>query len=133
MGIAVSVAAVALGACIIEKRLTLSRATPGPDSWFSLEPHEFKAMVEAVRTAERGLGDLHLGLSGKEEASRVFRRSRFVVQEVKRGETFTPMSLRSVRPWYGLHARLWGEVLGKRAVRDVERGTALNWDLVLNS
>jgi N-acetylneuraminate synthase len=133
MGIAVPVAAVALGACIIEKHLTLSRATPGPDSGFSLEPHEFKAMVEAVRTAERALGEVHFGLSGKEQASRVFRRSLFVVQDVKRGETFTPANLRSIRPGHGLHTRYLSEVLGKRAVRDIERGTPLSWDLVVNS
>ncbi len=133
MGISVPVAALALGACIIEKHLTLSRATPGPDSGFSLEPHEFKAMVEAVRTAEKALGAVHYGLSGKEESSRVFRRSLFVVQDVKRGETFTPENVRSIRPGYGLHTRHLGEVLGKRAVRDIERGTPLSWDLVLNS
>jgi pseudaminic acid synthase len=133
MGIAVPVAAVALGACIIEKHLTLSRATPGPDSGFSLEPHEFKAMVEAVRMAEKALGEVHFGLSGKEEASRVFRRSLFVVQDVKRGETFTAANVRSIRPGYGLHTRHLGEVLGKRAVRDIERGTPLGWDLVVNS
>ena len=133
MGIAAPVAAVALGACIIEKHLTLSRATPGPDSGFSLEPHEFKAMVEAVRTAEKALGDVHFGLSDKEEASRVFRRSLFVVADVKRGETFTEGNVRSIRPGYGLHTRHLGEVLGKQAVRDIERGTPLSWDLVLNS
>jgi len=133
MGIAAAVAAVALGACIIEKHLTLSRATPGPDSGFSLEPHEFQAMVEAVRTAEKALGEVHFGGSAKEEASRVFRRSLFVVQDVKRGETFTPANVRSIRPGYGLHTRHLGEVLGKRAVRDIERGTPLSWDLVVNS
>ncbi len=133
MGIAVPVAAVALGACIIEKHLTLSRATPGPDSGFSLEPHEFKAMVEAVRTAEKALGEVHYGLSEKEEASRVFRRSLFVVQDVKRGEIFTPVNVRSIRPGHGLHTRHLDEVLGKRAAHDIERGTPLSWDLVLNS
>lgn len=133
MGIAAPVAAVALGACIIEKHLTLSRATPGPDSGFSLEPHEFKAMVEAVRTAEKALGEVHFGLSDKEEASRVFRRSLFVVEDVKRGEMFTAENVRSIRPGYGLHTRHLGEVLGKRAVRDIERGTPLSWDLVVNS
>src|SRR5216684_4180706 len=132
MGIAAPVAAVALGACIIEKHLTLSRSTPGPDSTFSLEPQEFKAMVEAVRTAEKALGAVHYGLSSKEEASRVFRRSLFVVQDVKRGETFTAENVRSIRPGYGLHTRHLGEVLGKRALRDIERGTPLSWDLVLN-
>jgi pseudaminic acid synthase len=133
MGIAAPVAAVALGACIIEKHLTLSRATPGPDSGFSLEPHEFKAMVEAVRTAEKALGEVHFGLSDKEEASRVFRRSLFVVEDVKRGEMFTAENVRSIRPGYGLHTRHLDQVLGKRAIRDIERGTPLSWDLVANS
>jgi pseudaminic acid synthase len=133
MGIAAPVAAVALGACIIEKHLTLSRATPGPDSGFSLEPHEFKAMVEAVRSAEKALGEVHFGLSEKEQASRVFRRSLFVVEDVKCGETFTAVNVRSIRPGHGLHTRHLSEVLGKRAVRDIERGTPLSWDLVLNS
>jgi N-acetylneuraminate synthase len=133
MGIAAPVAAVALGACIIEKHLTLLRATPGPDSGFSLEPHEFKAMVEAVRSAEKALGEVYFGLSDKEEASRVFRRSLFVVEDVKRGEIFTAGNVRSIRPGYGLHTRHLSEVLGKRATCDIERGTPLSWDLVVNS
>ncbi len=133
MGIAAPVAAVALGACIIEKHLTLSRATPGPDSAFSLEPHEFKAMVEAVRATEQALGEAHFGESGKEEASKVFRRSLFVVEDVKRGEMFTEANVRSIRPGHGLHTRHLGEVLGKRAMRDIDRGTPLSWDLVVNS
>src|SRR5579872_5525951 len=133
MGIAAPVAAVALGACIIEKHLTLSRATPGPDSRFSLEPQEFKAMVEAVRTAEKALGEVRFGLSNKEESSLVFRRSLFVVQNVKRGEIFTAENIRSIRPGYGLHTRHLSDVLGKRAVCNIERGTPLRWDLVLDS
>jgi pseudaminic acid synthase len=133
MGVAAPVAAIALGACIIEKHLTLSRAIPGPDSGFSLEPHEFKAMVDAVRTAEKALGEVHFGLSEKEESLRVFRRSLFVVQDVKRGETFTAANVRSIRPGHGLHTRHLNGVLGKRAVRDIERGTPLSWDLVVNS
>ena len=133
MGIAAPVAAVALGACIIEKHLTLSRSTPGPDSAFSLEPHEFKAMVEAVRTAEQALGQVYFGLSPKEQASRRFRRSLFVVQDVKRGELFTAKNVRSIRPAEGLHTRHLQEVLGKRAVRNVERGTPVSWDLISNS
>jgi pseudaminic acid synthase len=133
MGIAAPVAAVALGACIIEKHLTLSRATPGPDSAFSLEPHEFRAMVEAVRTSEQALGEAHFGVSGKEEASKAFRRSLFVVEDVKRGEMFTEANVRSIRPGHGLHTRYLGEVLGKRAMRDIDRGTPLSWDLVVNS
>jgi N-acetylneuraminate synthase len=130
MGVAVPVVAVALGACIIEKHLTLSRSEPGPDSAFSLEPHEFKAMVDAVRVAEKALGTIHFGASAKETTSRVFRRSLFVVQNVKRGELFTTENIRSIRPGYGLHTRYLTEVLGRHAACDIERGTPLGWDLV---
>jgi N-acetylneuraminate synthase len=133
LGTAVPVAAVALGACIVEKHLTLSRSTPGPDSAFSLEPQEFKEMVAAIRTAEKALGQVCFGLSPKEEASRVFRRSLFVVQDVKRGERFTSENVRSIRPGHGLHTRHLREVLDKRAACDIERGTPLSWELVANS
>lgn len=130
MGIAVPVAAVALGACIIEKHLTLSRSAPGPDSAFSLEPHEFKDMVEAVRTTEKALGHARIGPSPKEQPSRVFRRSLFVVEDVKRDEVFTAHNVRSIRPANGLHTRHLPEVLGQRAACDIERGTPLNWTLL---
>ncbi|MBI3475470.1 MAG: pseudaminic acid synthase [Acidobacteria bacterium] len=130
MGVAVPVAAVSLGACIIEKHLTLSRADGGPDSGFSLEPAEFKLMVEAVRTAERALGDVHFGVSEREARSRVFRRSLFVVRDLKAGEIFTEENVRSIRPGHGLHTRHLIEILGKRAAVDIVRGTPLRWDLV---
>jgi len=130
MGVAVPVAAVALGASIIEKHLTLSRSTPGPDSAFSLEPEEFKAMVDAVRTAEKALGEVHFGLTEKEQASRRFRRSLFVVKEVKQGQVFDSENVRSIRPGDGLHPRHLKEVVGKRASCDIERGTPLRWELV---
>lgn len=130
MGIAVPVAAVALGACIIEKHLTLSRSDPGPDSAFSLEPHEFKAMVEAVRVTEKALGEIRFGVSAREANVQIFRRSLFVVQDVKRGELFTTQNVRSIRPGHGLHTRHLAEVLGRPATRNIERGTPLNWDLV---
>ena len=130
MGVAVPVAAVALGACIIEKHLTLSRSEPGPDSAFSLEPHEFKAMVDSVRVAEKALGAVQFGCSPKEARSKMFRRSLFVVRDVKRGEPFTAENLRSIRPGHGLHTRHMSEVLGQRARQDIERGTPLSWDLV---
>ncbi len=133
MGVATPVAAVALGACIIEKHLTLSRAEPGPDSAFSLEPHEFKVMVDAVRIAEKALGEIHFGISEKESASRVFRRSLFVVRDVKQGQPFSADDVRSIRPGHGLHTRHLPEVLGKPAARDIERGTPLTWDLVRRS
>jgi pseudaminic acid synthase len=130
MGLAAPLAAVALGACMLEKHFTLSRSTPGPDSAFSLEPHEFKAMVEAVRIAEQSLGEIHYGASDAEAASRIFRRSLFVVEDVKAGEPFTARNVRSIRPAHGLHTRHLAEVLGRRATRDIERGTPLSWDLI---
>jgi pseudaminic acid synthase len=130
LGIAVPVAAVALGACIIEKHITLSRSDKGPDSPFSLDPDEFKAMVEAVRVAEKALGAIQIGPVAREEASRVFRRSLFVVEDMKQGEIFTSRNVRSIRPAGGLHTRYLGQVVGKRCARDLERGTPLAWDLV---
>jgi len=127
LGIAIPLAAVALGACIIEKHFTLSRAASGPDSAFSLEPHEFKAMVEAVRTAEQALGQVYYGVSEQEAGSRAFRRSLFVVKDIKAGEVFTNENVRSIRPGYGLHTRYRNEVLGRRAGHDIKRGTPLNW------
>jgi len=130
LGIAVTVAAAALGACIVEKHFILSRAVPGPDSAFSLEPQEFKAMVEAIRIAEKALGEVHYGVSEKEVQSRVFRRSLFVVQDMKAGEVFTVENIRSIRPGYGLHARYLGEIIGRRASQDIKCGTPLSWELV---
>jgi N-acetylneuraminate synthase len=129
-GIAVPVTAVALGACIVEKHFTLSRDIPGPDSAFSLEPHEFKAMVEAIRTAEKALGKVHYGVSEREAESRVFRRSLFVVKDMKAGEVFTEENVRSIRPGHGLHPRYLKEVLGRRATQDISAGTPLTWSMV---
>jgi pseudaminic acid synthase len=130
VGIAVPVAAVALGACIIEKHFTLSRTVPGPDSAFSLEPEEFKAMAEAIRTAEKAIGEVHYGLTAGEGESRAFRRSLFVVKDVKAGETFTEENVRSIRPGQGLAPKYIKKVLGKKAARDIEKGTPLEWDML---
>jgi pseudaminic acid synthase len=127
LGIAVPVAAIALGACIVEKHLTLSRSVSGPDSAFSLEPEEFRAMAEAVRTAEKALGRVHYGLSESEKVSRVFRRSLFVVRDIKAGEMFTQENVRSIRPGHGLPPRHLPEVLARRAVQDLSAGTPLQW------
>ncbi len=130
MGIAVPVAAVALGACIIEKHMCLSRADGGPDSAFSLEPQEFKAMVEAVRIAEKALGSVIFAPGTRETSGLQFRRSLFVVENVKQGDVFTKSNVRSIRPADGLHPRHLDEVLGCRAACDIERGTPLQWGLV---
>ncbi len=130
LGIAVPAAAVALGACIVEKHLSLSRAMKGPDSAFSLEPGEFQAMVAAIREAEKALGGVCYQVSEKESASRAFRRSLFVVQEMLAGEPFTEENVRSIRPGMGLHTRYLGQVLGRRARCGIERGTPLVWDMI---
>jgi len=130
LGIAVAVAAVALGACIVEKHFTLSRSIPGPDSAFSLEPHEFQAMVDAVRTAEKALGRVHYGISQEEAKSRVFRRSLFVVEDIKADDVFTEDNVRSIRPGHGLAPKYLPEVLGRRAACDLLRGTPLKWEHV---
>ena len=130
LGIEVPVAAVALGACILEKHLTLSRELKGPDSAFSLEPAEFRSMVQAVRNAEQSLGTVHFGVSGREEATRRFRRSLFVVANVQRGEVFSAETVRSIRPSHGLHTRHLPEVLGRRASRDIVAGSPLTWDML---
>jgi pseudaminic acid synthase len=127
LDLAVPVTAVALGACVIEKHFTLSRELPGPDSAFSLEPDEFRAMVDAVRVTEQALGSVHYGVSEREAKNRVFRRSLFVVQDVRAGEEFTLGNVRSIRPAHGLHTRHLDEVLGRRANRDIPRGTPLSW------
>jgi len=130
LGIAAPVAAVALGACIVEKHFTLSRSIPGPDSAFSLEPHEFKTLVEAIRTVEKALGEVHYGVSEREAKSRVFRRSLFVVKDVRVGEIFTEENVRSIRPGHGLASKYIKDILGRAAARHVARGTPLRWDLV---
>jgi N-acetylneuraminate synthase len=130
LGTTVPVAAVALGACIVEKHLTLSRNIPGPDSAFSLEPHEFKAMVEAIRVTEKSLGSVSYSISEEEQSSKVFRRSLFVVKDMVAGETFTPENLRSIRPGYGLPPKNIDAILGRNARVNISRGTPMKWDLV---
>lgn len=130
LDVAVPVAAVALGACILEKHLTMRRSDGGPDAAFSLEPAEFRLMVDQVRITERALGRVNYEVSSKESASRVFRRSLFVVENVKAGEAFTEKNVRSIRPGAGLPPKHLGEILGRHAAKDVERGTPLAWELI---
>ena len=129
LGSAVSVAAVSLGACIVEKHFTLSRKEPGPDSTFSSEPHEFKEMVDAIRVTEEALGKVSYEITEKQRESRVFRRSLFVVKDIKEGEKFTEENVRSIRPGYGLHTRYLEVILGRKAKNDIAKGTPLSWDL----
>jgi pseudaminic acid synthase len=130
LGTEVSVAAVALGARVLEKHFTLSRKIRTADSFFSLEPAEFRGLVSQVRTVEAAKGRAHYGLTPGQQASRVFRRSLFVVEDVKVGERFTDRNVRSIRPSGGLAPKYFEKVLSKRALRDIKRGTPLSWALI---
>lgn len=128
-GTAVAITAVALGARIIEKHFIKDRSIGGPDSAFSLEPAEFKQMVDAVRIAEVAIGKVHYG--GVKGEVRIFRRSLFVVKDMKQGDEFIEnVNVRSIRPGDGLHSRYLSDIVGKKASRDIEAGAPLLWDLV---
>jgi len=130
LGISIPIAAVALGAKIIEKHLTLDRSLGGPDAAFSLEPEEFKEMVNEIRNVENALGKISYQLGKKIKKNREFRRSLFIIKDIKRGERFTETNIRSIRPGYGLSPKYFKKVLDKEAKRDIEKGTPLSWDLI---
>ncbi|RAU22887.1 pseudaminic acid synthase [Paramagnetospirillum kuznetsovii] len=130
MGIAVSVASVALGASFIEKHFTLKRADGGPDAAFSLEPDELKALVEGCRTAWAALGRVSYDLKPSESGNLQFRRSLYVTADMAAGETFSAANLRSIRPGFGLAPKHLPEIMGRRATRPLSRGTPLGWDMV---
>lgn len=131
MGSAVAVAAVSIGAKVVEKHITLSRADGGPDSGFSMEPHEFKQMVADIRTVEEALGTVSYDLTEKQQVSTAFRRSLFVVKDMKAGETFTHENVRSIRPGNGLHTRHYDTIIGKKVKIATPKGTPLSFDIVV--
>lgn len=128
-GSTVPVVSVALGAKVIEKHFILERSMGGADAAFSLEPHEFGEMVKSVRRAEASLGKADYKLTAKAEASRSFSRSLFITENVKKGETITEKNLRSIRPANGLHTKYYKDLLGKKAARDIEKGTPASFDI----
>jgi N-acetylneuraminate synthase len=130
IGTTVPVAAVALGACIVEKHMTLSAGDTTLDATFSLDRDAFREMVDAVRVTERALGSTRIGPTDSEAESRRFRRSLFVVEDIAAGELLTEHNVRSIRPADGLHTRHYEEVLGRRAARPIERGTPLAFELL---
>ncbi len=130
MGCAVAGAGVALGAKVVEKHLTLRRADGGADGAFSMEPEEFKEMVDQIRMIEKALGKVTYDLTAKQKASRDHARSLFVAKDMKAGDVFTPENLRSVRPSCGLHTQYYEEILGKRIRKDAPLGTPMSWELV---
>ena len=124
-GITVPVGSVVLGASIIEKHLTLSRKDGGPDAAFSIEPEEFKNLVSSVRNAEAALGRPFYGSGAKESENIIFRKSLFVVENIKKGQKLTPQNVRSIRPGHGLAPKYYDKVIGKLAKTDLEKGTPL--------
>jgi len=133
MGIGAAVASVALGARVIEKHFTLRRADGGVDSAFSLEPEEINALVVESERAFLAMGRVNYDLSSKEQKSLQFKRSLYVVKDIKAGEAFTAENVRSIRPANGLHTRYYDQILQSHASCDIEAGTALEWGLIASS
>jgi N-acetylneuraminate synthase len=131
MGVGVAVASVALGATVIEKHFTLSRADGGVDATFSMEPEEMHQLVIESERAWQALGKVQYGSTQAEEASRMFRRSLYVVKDMKAGDVFTPDNLKAIRPGYGLPPKYYKFLLGKRVARVIQAGTALSWNLLI--
>ncbi|OCW98185.1 pseudaminic acid synthase [Alishewanella sp. HH-ZS] len=129
-GIGVSVAAVALGATVIEKHFVLDRSEGGIDAAFSMEPAEFSLLVSECRKAKDALGKVHYGCTDKEVASRVHRRSLYIAKDMQAGDIFTADNLRSVRPGLGLAPKYLPQFLGRQIKQDVPMGTPLSWELI---
>lgn len=125
MGITAPIVAVVMGAKIIEKHFILDRAIGGPDASFSLNEKEFGEMVQAIRDAEKSIGKVDYTLTEKQAKGREFSRSLYVSSDIKAGEIFTAENIRSVRPGFGLHPKYYSSVLGKKAVKDLARGSRL--------
>lgn len=130
MGMAVPIAAVALGATVIEKHFTIKRSDGGVDSAFSMEPQEFREMIKEVNRAKDSLGNVHFGLTESELRSRIFRRSVYISENIKKGEIFNEKNLRVIRPGLGLEPKFFETVLGLKAKEDYEKGTPLSWDKI---
>lgn len=130
IGIGVAIASIALGATVIEKHFTLSRAEGGVDSAFSMEPDEMKMLVEESFKAWQSMGTIKYGPTKKENASAVFRRSIYIVKDIKKGEKFTPENIRIIRPGMGLPPKYYDIILGKKSSSDIKRGTPMKWEFV---
>ncbi|WP_085829458.1 pseudaminic acid synthase [Clostridium massiliodielmoense] len=130
MGHTVALGGVALGAKIVEKHLTLRRADGGADGKFSMEPEEFKEMVDRIRDLEKALGTVTYDLTEKQKKSREHSRSLFVVKDIKEGEEFTEENVKSIRPGFGLETKYIKEILDKKAFCDIKKGTPMNWNLI---
>lgn len=130
LGITIPIVSIALGVKVIEKHFILDKLIGGPDSSFSLMPHEFKQMVDSVRDAEKALGIVDYSMNEKKKNNRLLGRSLFVVNNIKAGEEFTERNIRSIRPGNGLHPKYYNDIIGKKSNTDIERGTPLDWKYV---
>jgi N-acetylneuraminate synthase len=130
MGIGVSVASVALGAVVIEKHFTLSRAEGGVDSTFSLEPDELSSLVIETERAWQSLGNIHYGLTDAEQPSLKFRRSLYIAEDMKAGDALDSTNLRAIRPGSGLPPKYQSLLMGKLVNQDIKKGTPVTWDLI---
>ena len=130
LGETVAVASVALGAKVVEKHMTLSRADGGVDSAFSMEPEEFKQMVDHIRIVEKAMGKVTYELTEKQKAEREHARSLFIASDMKEGDVLNETNMRSVRPANGLHTKYYDELLGRKVNRDVTSGTPVSWDII---
>jgi pseudaminic acid synthase len=130
LGSIAAVAAVVVGAKVIEKHFCISRKIQNPDSSFSMEPNEFSQMVKDIRDAEKALGGVSYQITEPEERNRNFRKSIFVVQDVEKDEVFSEENIRVIRPGFGLEPKYYEYILGKKASRYIEKGTPMNWTLV---
>ena len=130
MGDIGAITAVAMGASIIEKHFCLSRKIENPDSSFSMEPDEFKKMVDNIRTVEMAKGTVKYGVCEEEKNSIIFRKSIFVIDNIKKGELFSERNVKIIRPGYGMEPKKISEILGKRALMDIKKGTPLNYHMI---
>ena len=132
LGGEVSTAAVAVGAKIIEKHFILDRNMGGPDSEFSMEPDEFKKMVDSIRNVEKALGKVSYELTDKVKANREFSRSLFVIEDIKKGDIITEVNVRSIRPGFGLHPKYLDKILGKKVNKDIKKGMPFKLDFLID-
>ncbi len=130
LGHSVALGAVALGAKIVEKHFTLKREDGGPDAEFSMEPEEFKAMVQGIREVEKALGGVTYELTEKQRNSREHSRSLFVVKDIKKGEVFTEENVKSIRPGFGMETKYIKDILGKKAGEDIKKGTPMKFEFL---
>jgi N-acetylneuraminate synthase len=130
LGIGVALASIAIGATVVEKHFTLSRADGGVDSAFSMEPVELKALIDETERAWLSLGQISYGPTEEETKTLVFRRSLYVVKDIQAGDVFTTENVRAIRPGYGLPPKFFELLLGKKIRKDIQKGTPLNWDIL---